>query len=145
MEEECVNLVKNNLEFAFNSGKFLAQMGRFDSCDDMDNSSYFLAYFNRSNKSANVNIGLCLPDVCSNELVENYLNAVVDSYKLVVDYIDVNPQKDTYEKIPLFYVTLTLLALFFVLGLVALVWRKRSLPKESYSVGRKLLNTFDLG
>ena len=64
---ECMNqFTENSYDIAWNSGKFLTQLGLYQDCLDKPDFKYgLLEIFNKTTSHAlGVSMGTCMPEVC---------------------------------------------------------------------------------
>jgi hypothetical protein len=142
--ELCETLAKQHVEYLQYSGHFFAQMGDIDDCIDLPyDSSFFLANLinNRTKLPATMYIGLCLPSQCSPEQIKATMNTelaqanpiiqALFNFPLAVGNVKVNPQTEVFDYSGWFFITVILLALFFLLGVIAYVKNKLGKKNES--------------
>jgi peptidoglycan/LPS O-acetylase OafA/YrhL len=108
---------------------------------------------NRTQASANLYLGMCLPAVCNKTFVMDLMNEEMSNMQtqiiqmvgapLAVGNIDLNPQDDVFSTSGWFYFTLTFLALLLFMSVFSIFWGWRK-KKEKYSTLDKVIQSFSL-
>jgi hypothetical protein len=117
---ECgVNLLELVRPILAYSARGILHKGHYQDCLEQPEMKYALIDIGSSGASAGVYFGLCLPRACSDKLITNSVNSLLQKMQIPLEIIDINSDSEHYT-FPLSWVSY--LTIFILMAIAVLVF-----------------------